>query len=330
MSIFSLRTTILFITLILSVFSLLTYQAHAQFALPQQGGAGIIAKPEYPTAREQVTLSMGDYSLNNATADLYWYANGTEIPGSKNKREIKINAPNFGEKIVVELAVVQSGLTISRTSYTIAPIQIDIIIESQTYTPSFYQGRALPSRDSNVRAIAVVHDGSGANAGSYSYKWTLNEDVLFGGPLKGGNFTDFAIPTFGGRIEVQVFNAAGAVVGEKTIAIPSVSPMILFYEFSPLRGLIQRSIQDGFSTASQETTVYGEPFFINTSSAKLQSNQIEWSLNNERVSGQESQPNTIRLMRSSGAAQANLQMSITTAERRPQQIRELVTLSFIE
>jgi hypothetical protein len=44
--------------------------------------------------------------------------------------------------------------------------------------------------------------------------------------------------------------------------IEKTDPRILFYEYSPLRGLLERSVVSPLPLISEEMTIYGEPFFF--------------------------------------------------------------------
>lgn len=138
-----------------------------------------------------------------------------------------------------------------------ANLDIDLIIEANTYVPYFYQGRREPAAGSSARAIALVLS---SNITPASYLWRIGSQ----------NFTtsvpyfDFVIPQIGGDLAVTVtaLNAQGQRLDSATELVRPVTPKVLFYENNELRGLSQIAIGKSLPLIGEEISVRAEPYFF--------------------------------------------------------------------
>jgi hypothetical protein len=294
------------------------FPALAQFGIGGQG-LSLSISPTYPQPGGEVTVSLNDYSINAIGAQVFWFVNGTEIAESKNDRAITITAGSLGEETTVQVVLQRpDGSSIAATN-TISPSVVDLILEADTYTPSFYRGRALPSRSGSVRAIALVHTGSELPESAYTYRWQLGSDVLFDGPMLGRNSVTFDVPIFSQDLSVEVFNAAGQSMGRGAIKIRSTEPELYFYEWSPLRGLSQKVISSPFPLIGDETVVYAEPYFVNRVAGGEYSNTA-WTVNRNAVAADPASPRAIPLNRDLIMRSASVAFSLITEDRTPQRV----------
>lgn len=302
---------------------------YAQSVPTQQGTVSLNMRPAYPEPNTEVTLSLDDYSVKTLGADIIWYVNGLEKVSNRNNRSLTLTTGSLGEKITVVVTLVRNNIPISSAERIIIPSVVDIILESNTYIPNFYRGRALPSSESTVRAIAIFHDGTNTSWDNNSYKWTLGETVLSGGPLKGKYVMDVVVPRLQSKqLTVEVYNARGGLVGKKSIFIDSVQPQLHLYEYSPLHGLSERAIQSPLALTSPQTTLYAEPFFLNTQILDTIDTRFVWKLNNVTVPTDESAPNAIELTKNGSAGEASVSVAITTLKKIPQYVADTIDVVF--
>lgn len=292
------------------------------------GGISLVSSPRFPNPYSDVTISLNDYSLNLIGADIAWYADGTEIPNTRNAREVRLKTNGAGEDQTVTARITYQGVTYS-VSHTIRPIDVDIIIEADTYTPAFYNGRALPSANAPVRAIAVVDDGNGISWNTYSYRWSLGNTVLGGGAAKGKYSVTLRAPQFRSEyLSVDLYDSTGTLVGRKTIALEPQEPEMLFYEYSPLRGLYGRAISSSLAISGEDTTLFAEPYFLNTPLLNTLDVDFTWKLNNKEVPSTTGTPNAISLSASGNRTAARVSASAMTTRGIPQFVQEAFSLSF--
>ncbi len=300
---------------------------HAQF-LDENMGLRLTTNPTNPRPNTNVEVSLDDYSVNAVGATLTWYVDGVEQTLFKNERTISVPSKNLGDGTGVRVVLSRRDAPPLSSALTIAPTVVDILIESDTYVPYFYKGRALPSEESELRMIAVVHDGTKTPDTSYTYTWSENGTVLFGGPVKGKNVITLPLSRYGSRnITVDVIDTRGELVGRNEVILRAQQPEIHFYEESPLRGLSERELTSPFSLTSDEVTIYGEPYFMN---AGLQDREVDltWSINNEQTTSNSEIPNAITLRRVGGEGSAMVGVRALTTKRIPQLIEKTFQILF--
>jgi hypothetical protein len=302
-------------------------RAHAQLTA-LQGGADIqlVVNPEFPHPNELVTVSLDDYHLDTTGASIAWFVNEIEQKEYRNTRTLSVTTGAIGKKTTVRVALSKANAQTLAKSITLTPSVIDIILEANTYIPQFYKGRALPSTESAMRAIAIVHDNTHNLESTYSYKWTLGSTVLLGGQVKGKYALDLAMPHYDSNyLTVEVFDANGTTVGSNTLVLKATEPELHFYDESPLRGLSEREIQSPFQLIGDEITIYSEPYFMNIVGSSA---TTEWKVNNTVTEANPNAPNSITLRHQGGSGGAQVMFSETTNSTIPQFVKKAFQLIF--
>ena len=159
---------------ICAAFFICVPHATAQFATGGQGFS-LTANPSLPEPYAQVVVAIDDYSVNAVGAEVSWSVNGEVLKDSQNERSITLDAGGLGEKQTVTVNLLAPDGTQMRATTVIEPTVLDLVLEADTYVPSFYKGRALPGRTSLLHATAVVHDSEGLSDSAYTYRWTLGQ-----------------------------------------------------------------------------------------------------------------------------------------------------------
>lgn len=304
-----------------------TPSAHAQLS-PFSSGLQLSTDPEFPEPNSTVGVYLDDYSLDTLGATIQWFVDGVEKVDSRNSRSIQIQTGTLGKKQAVRVMLSRSNAPALSQSITIIPTLIDIIIEADTYIPSFYKGRALPSSQAPVRVIAVVHDIPGSNKNEYSYKWSEDASVLLGGPVKGRNVLVYQMPQFAdSELTVEVFNADGASVGRKRIPFEPVEPQLHFYESNSLRGLGERAVSSPFTLIANETVLYGEPYFFNTR-LKDPKTLYTWELDGNEIAHDPIVPNAITLKKDGDAGEGTVSLQVVFDTVFPQYVGESLNYIF--
>ncbi len=298
------------------------------FASAETPGLMLVTDPLTPEPNSVVTVSLNDYSLNTVGSSVSWYVDAKEKVASKNARSIEVTTGNPGKKTTVRVVLSRPDAPSLSTTLTIVPSKVDIILEASTYVPHFYAGRALPTRDSMMRVIAVVNNGSNLVQNNLVYKWTIDSSALFGGASKGKNVLDLAMPHYDDVVlGVEVFASTGERIGEGSVLLKAVEPELHFYEFSPLRGLYEREVQSPFQLLSEETTIYGEPYFIDAKMNEADA-VFTWSLNNQRVDHDSSVPNALTLRHVGGGGDSLVGLRVVTTKAIPQLITKAFQVNF--
>jgi hypothetical protein len=245
------------------------------------GNVTIILDPQYPNPGETVTASIDDYTLNNSGATITWFFDGLSAPAVTNSRTINFTAPAVGTPMnIIARLTSRDGSTLE-AKRTIVPFYLDLIVEPQTYTPIFYQGRALPTKGSLVYINALLQDKNGpVNSADYSYTWNLNSKSVYGGARPGGNWAQIEVPHgLSSLVTIAVQDRNGTTIARKVVSIPTAKLDLQFYEQSSLYGLRQKAIVGNLIMTSNGSSIKAVPFYLDTRS--VENNLFtEWSINN--------------------------------------------------
>ena len=307
------------VTFAVATYFLFCLPASAQMGIGAEGFS-LDVRPSLPEPHMPVTISLNDYSVNAISAEVFWSVNGRLQEDSKNARSITLETGDLGEKNTVEVTLRRGDGTELRASTVIEPTVVDLVLEADTYVPSFYQGRALPGRTSMLHATAVVHDSTGLLDTAYTYRWTLGQEVLFGGAVKGKNTVSFAMPLYSKTLTVEVIGPEGKVIARKSMTPTGVQPELYFYEWSPLRGLYQDAISGAFPLIGEENTIYGEPYFVNTSPTSANAN-VAWNIGGQVVSSDPESARAITVTRDLLGTGDTIELQILTRDKVPQLLK---------
>lgn len=295
------------IAILLFVLMVSTTPAHAQVG----GSIGditgenvsIILDPQYPNPGDQVKATIDDYSLNSFGSTITWYFDGLSAPAVANTRTITFTAPAIGKSMDIVVRLTAQNGQILEAKRTITPLYLDLIIEPQTYTPLFYQGRALPTKGSIVFINALLQNSQGPiDTTKYSYNWSLNGKPVNGGAKMGANWSQITVPH--GRsstIAITIQDKGGAIVARKLIAMPSVPIELHFYELSTLLGQSTRAITNDLILTGQSTTIKSAPYYLDTRAIN-DNLETQWDINNLPIATENVDPFQINLSRGVGGS----------------------------
>jgi len=314
--------------LIIILFFLIPFSSSAQL-LGASNSIGISSQPTHPEPEKEVVLKLDAYSLDTIGSEITWSINGVNSEESINSTEFVLETGKLGETLVVKANIVLRDGTIHEAIHTITPSRTNLTIEADTHTPYFYQGRSEPSIGSTIRAISVPETGSGANPAVYTYRWEVNGNVLFGGPVTGRNVVEFDVP-FGNEVQIRLdvlSQATGNVVASTREYVPIVEPEINFYEQSLLIGGSHNAIGKTYNLLSDEVSIKAEPYFM--SNVHLQdSPKLEWKLNGETISNPNVSPFLITLRNAGSGGSATISFSSRSTRTLSQYAKDSFEVSF--
>lgn len=284
-------------------------------------------QPEYPRPGEEVTATINDYRGGTYGSSITWIFDGKAIPDADNKRSATFTAGEAGVTQTVEavLSKPQGGKEILKNS--IIPIYLDIILEPQTRVPDFYLGRSLPSVGSVVNATAIVSAQEIIDP-DLVYTWRLNQKVIEGGPLRGGNHVSFETPMGSEAIlTLQVTRPNGQVLSRRSIFVPSVFPEINFYEVSSLYGVRQIPIDQGANIIGNSLVVKAEPY--NLDSRVFNDPDItEWEINGYKTSNTGANPYEVTLQKTGVSGVSSLEFHVRDTTQLLQGAQDSVRINF--
>ncbi len=306
---------------------ILPFTVHAQSVLPEQN-LTLKLSPLTPEPNTETTISLDAYSYETNGATIIWYVDGKEETSARNQRSLKITTKDAGEETNIKVDIDLPNNQQLTKSITINPIRIDLVLESNTLVPAFYQGRSLPTVGSTVRVIATPYTGGNVSPSDYTYVWKHNNQVLFGGAIKGKQVAEIKIGLgIEQIISVDVINSRGETVAKKSIVLPLAKPEILFYEENPLRGASQIALSDTYYLIDDEVTLRAEPYYMDSNIFSTEP-LIEWSLNSKQIPNPSSDPQYLTLQKKLTSGAAKLSFHIRNLKQLLQGVEKGFVINF--
>ena len=263
-------------------------------------GLSIDLEPLYPEPFSDFTVSLNDYSVSNQVTEIKWKVDGKSITESNNQRILQLKSGDINKKTVIEAIVTYSGGMTQSIKKTVSPTYLDIIIEPQTRTPSFYLGRSLPSIGSKINLTTILN-GDVVGSSNYIYTWRINNVVIEGGSQRGKNKISTTFP-FGTDllVSLDVNNLNGETITRRTVQINNVSPSVLFYEVNPLYGQLTKPTSN-LNLIGDSATIKAEPYNLDIQTYNSP-DILEWKINGFVSNPATGNPYEVTLAREEGQA----------------------------
>ena len=256
---------------------------------------------QYPNPGQGVTATLDDYAINNTGASIAWFADGKNIVNTNDSRSITFTAPGVGQSMEITVKLISSSGQTLTAKQVIKPVYLDLIIEPQTYTPVFYEGRALPVNGSIINLNALLGNETGlVDTSKYTYNWVLNNNSVYGGPRKGNSWAQISIPySKEALVSVTVQDRSGVTIARKTVRIPIKNVGLEFYEVNTLYGLSNKAVGNTLTLIGNSTSIRAVPYNLDkrVAGSGLFS---QWSINSQVVNNPNNDPFLINLTRSTG------------------------------
>ncbi len=241
--------------------------------------------PQFPHPNTTVTVSAQSFSTDLNRATFTWTVNGKLYKKGTGIESITVPIGTTAMNISVDVATVDIG-TVSN-SVSVRPGSVDLVWETDGYTPPFYQGSAQEVYGSTFKVVALPEltgaNGKRIDPKTLVYTWKKNDTVdanQSGYGKDSYTSTQSSYVRGGDTISVSVSDLANDVGATNVVGIGPTVPEILFYEDSPLYGIVyEHALPSTFNLNQQEITLRAEPY--NMSSVNPLSGLLtySWTLN---------------------------------------------------
>lgn len=290
--------------------------AAAQELFPIINTLSIETEPRYPRPHETAILRAVGNDIELSRGVISWIANGEHIASGIGLKETSLKLDALGTAVTVEVIVVAPDGSRSAASAVIRPTEVDLVWSAGTYTPEFFDGRALPSAGSTMRAEAIARfrraNGSLFSTDDLEYTWYRNNRVLGSISGRGKNIVHIEAPALFGTdvISVTVASLDGAWSGSAAERVASREPILLLYLVHPLFGILTNAALPAYATAGdREATFAAVPYYADTS--RKESNwAFRWTVNDNVIAASDDENRLIiRTENETGVARVNLLFS---------------------
>jgi hypothetical protein len=238
-------------------------------------------------------------------------------------KSIKLNAKGTGEVTVVEVLAVLPNNDSVTLNFNLSPQSVDLVWEAvESYTPPFYEGKALPGEGSVIRVTAFpsfVENGRGVAPSSVAYSWSVNdESVPYASGMGKQSLTtrlDYLSDSANVRVLAQT---AGGSVGEATIKIVPSDMQPKLYEYDSILGPNYAKALGKRVEITKEISLKLEPFFVSKVDGPDIGESYFWTLDNLPLKTQT--PTSVTLLpKEKSYGVKNLGIAIENTRRRLQQ-----------
>ncbi|MCD8495138.1 MAG: hypothetical protein LRY41_01730 [Candidatus Pacebacteria bacterium] len=265
-------------------------QAQFESMLDTAGTVTLSTTPEFPEAGQRVTVRLSSFAVDLDARMIIWKANGEIIAQEMGKTTHVFTMGTAGERLIVETEIIMPT-EIIRKRQILTPGGLDILWEApDSYVPPFYRGKALPSRESKIRATAIPRGVSFASPEAvrdFIFTWEQNFTVR--GSLSGYGRDSFEfinrLTENQETVGVTMRNAGGTLSAQKRTDIVFVEPEVLFYRESSTLGVRPQALQGSLTVDTQTLTLIAEPFSFSAPGRDVSHLSFDWRVGNRPLRG---------------------------------------------
>lgn len=255
-----------------------------------QGGINLSVSPQYSSPGEAVSFSLQDFQNDLNTATIVWIVNGTKISSGVGDTSLQITAGSANKAEIIKAIITFQNGTIITKNITIIPSTVDLLWQAHSYTPPFYLGKALFPYQGNL-TITAMPSFSLSNPSDAIYSWKVDDQVMSGVSGFGKNTITLTGSILLKPINITVIATSldGKQSAENSISLTGTSPSVIFYQESPLYGLLLNEALGPNITINNQVGLNAIPYFFDTSDPYTPNTSFSWAMNNQTIAGQSGQ-----------------------------------------
>lgn len=161
----------------------------------------------------------------------------------------------------------------------------EIIYQTGTYTPPFYRGKALPSGENTITAVAYPDlSGTSLDPARLHYKWIKDGVVMssYTGVGKRLAVFDTSIAADETLIEVEIADPSGSYRAKKAFYLSDKPAKVLVYEDNAALGVLYNQVvPKTFTLAGSEAAFVGAPYFFSAANSTDPAVRYQWNVGGE-------------------------------------------------
>jgi hypothetical protein len=281
----------------------------------------LVMTPEYPAPGDRVSLSVSSYGVDLDRSMIVWYADGKEIARGNTLTSTEVAAGKAGSATAITVVAQEENGLIGSAEAIVRPTEVDLLWESDSYSPPFFRGRTLAGSNANIRAQAIVRfvraDGSVIPEEGIIYSWYRGTARIASG--RGKSSVKMPGPALFGSetITVTAESADGTYHGRAVVRIDGVDATLDLYENHPLFGVLyHRALTGSATTLETELKVTAVPYFANVAVPHDTSLAYEWRLGSKSFVPDPKHPETFTIATKGYEGPIAIELGLTSAADR--------------
>lgn len=243
---------------------------------PSRVPAGIVEQvsvtmsPSIPKPNEGVSVRVDSYSTNLNGAYIVWKINDQKVLEGLGEVTLLFTAPPAGESLTIVMEASKADGGTVEKKITVAPADLDLTYEAETYAHPFFQGRPTFTNSSRIRVAAVPKfidplTKREIPANNLIYTWRIDGTVDQKISGYGKSYADIVgkLISRGLDIEVEVEAIESPLKAHARLFIEDSQPDIAVYEDHPLYGVIfERAVdaERSYPVAENEISLLAVPY----------------------------------------------------------------------
>ncbi len=281
----------LLILITLCIFHSANYPApvHAQSIPTNLNSIVLTPSSNNPTPGETITITAASYSFDINSAVVTWIVDGKQVQKSIGATILSVQAPALGKKTLIRVTAATTDGSVYSTSITLGSGSIDLITETDGYTPPFFAGKVPYVFQNTLTVIAIPHlvnsAGKEYDPANLIYQWKKDDGTVL---QSQSGYGKQAISLKGNIIPrpyyllVTATSRDGNAQAESAIQIQPTSPSITFYIDDALYGpLFNKAITGPVYIGNQkETSAFASLYGFNFSNTIANDLTLNWMINN--------------------------------------------------
>ena len=245
----------------------------------------ITVTPETPVPDQAYTIKVANYSTDLNSAKISWYENGKLIRSAYGAITFQDVAPKAGQVSTIILIIqTKEGRTITQ-DIKIAPANVNIYWQADTYVPPFYKGKRLYTHQSDVTFVAIpdfLSNGTSLNPKNLIYKWKKDNDV----PPDSSGFgkmsmvwnANYVIRPYSVSVESYDLNKNNDAIA--SIDMQSSTPSLIMYENNSTYGVMfNKTLSSSLDLDKLSFIMEAYPLNVAVQSKNIDSLDYTWSIN---------------------------------------------------
>ena len=291
--------------------------------------------PSAPGPNQTVKAVASSYSVDLNSSKITWSVNGKTKAGGTGMTGFSFTTGSTGQTTTIDVTISTLNGQIINKTFSIKPADVDLIWQADSYTPPFYEGKALFGHEELLEFVAIPHilnsNGAEIPASQLIYKWTRNDTVL-------GDFSGYGKNTYTKldpiisvpvdmQVEVTTQDGTG-IADAETIATP-VDPQIVFYRRDPLYGIqFQSAAPSSLALTGNEMEILAAPFYFAKDDITAGNLQYAWSINGQTIDNDLSKTDRVFRPVSGASGTSNISLSVSNPNKILQTANNNFNLSF--
>lgn len=229
------------------------------------------------------TITATSYSTNLDKANISWYINKELVISKTGQTSYEFFTPKIGESLLIDLIIKTTGGNTIERNFSYSPAFVDLVYEAKTYTPPFYKGKAVYTKQSLAKIHAlpkIIEDGITKEDKDLIYTWEVNGSVQKNQSGYGKKTFDFNGGSLSkdAQISVSVLSPTSDQVATGSVFLAPHEQEILLVQEHPLYGMY-KTLDTAITTSLNDIIIHAIPLFFSTTIKESPTLKYSWALN---------------------------------------------------